>query len=824
MNKVLPMLRSLLLLLFWAMCYPALAQHEYPGGSVTSRPVTNVEEKGQHPEVIVQTVPHLDVTATCLAIRYRAPLGTPLASTAHLYEHLLFRSAPGGQPGALLLRSEELGSLARAQVGPSLLMFSELVPAEKGLDSLELQLSRLQEIPRDPSGIAIERRAIGLEIRAAAASPEEQARRELLRSFGLSAASEGDLESLREVGPEELREFLLGLNLETDVVMVVIGPHTNRQVRQRLSKTLRPLLPQRKVARVSEAAKTPKPKVKKIVSNYSPQRSYFFRHKVERPGLGRVAEAVLRTSLGSEHKVRVEHEDGDAWRVDVSPPTSQLIASDLMGRLSLEELHKELELQWLERWESPLARAELMATSKLEWGQIEGPPQVEQMPTLVAEALALLKSAQEQSLKLELTPKGSGKKGLFPYRRVANRGTDQGEVIREQLPNGLQVSHQTIRSWPIVAVSGFFRLKRHVSAGQARSLKARLEQASELELDFEIRPGGLFFHTWCKDSALTQTLDEVARVLKAMSQLGVLEDSAPQKPTPLEEFFIAPLQASQGPSKPLKTKDMLNPKTGQLVIVGDIDESQLQRGLRPAWSGWFPDNKPSRLFPSNTRAALKGLPNNRTVATAGGAPLLLLGFQGPARSNPDFLAYNLALQTLAGRPTTSILARQLRDRERLVDSVRVFPLVGSSDPAVSSQAQQTWLIALRLASSEVNIEALLETVNQRLNGLVKYGLPEAELRRTRAYLKGQLKLSTATTRGRAQVLTHAEFHRLSESYSRDYAGLYDNLKSEQVKAATQSYLTEPKIRWLYLKPGQPSSKSAPESKTGIPDASSKVDQ
>lgn len=802
----------ILLLLWVGLCAFALGDQEFPGGELQRRPALVTADKGQHPKVLVQTVPHADVTATCLAIRYRTP-GQPGsdASAAHLYEHLLFRSVPGRPAGALLLRTEELGAQMRAQLGPSVLFFSELVPSDKGLESLDLQMARLHSIPEDESGLEIERGSIGLEIRAAKASPEDQARRQLLQRFGLEVAPEGELEPLRAVDRAKLEEFLKGVSLKDDVVLTIIGPHTNRQVRQHLARNLQPLTPRGVGAGTRPKLKAPDKKPITVKSQTS-QISHFVAHKGGGPALASTARALLQQSLGTKHQVNVINEDAQVWRIDIAPPppSGANWLSSATPKLSLEKLQRELRDEWLERWESPLDRAEMMATSELRWGRVVGPPTMAEMPALVAEANSLLKAAQEQGVKLELTsPEGQPR--LFPYREVANRGSAPGEVLREELPNGIQVSFQNVESWPIVAISGFFRLKRELTTEQSLTLERELTTRAGGEMEFEVRPGGLFFHTWSQSDDLSSRLARVAEVLKGLAEANLSLSDLPQtgsvSASPMEQFFVQPFQ-NDDKAASVKTQELLDPNNAHLVVVGSLDEEQLDRGLRPAWSGWFRDKKPTRLFPPKDPGSDDKAEPNKTIPTRSGPPLLLIGFQGPTRANPDFLAFNLALQSIAGRPTTSTLARFLRDRERTVDSLRVFPLTGSADPSASPESQQTWVIALRLSSSEVDTEQVLSVVEQRLKRLAEEGLPEAELRRTRAYLKGRLKLSTATTRGRARVLAHAEFYRLSESYSRDYAGLYDSLKRPQVKAICQKYFAQPKTRWLYLKP-------ATADKTGI---------
>jgi predicted Zn-dependent peptidase len=178
-----------------------------------------------------------------------------------------------------------------------------------------------------------------------------------------------------------------------------------------------------------------------------------------------------------------------------------------------------------------------------------------------------------------------------------------------------------------------------------------------------------------------------------------------------------------------------------------------------------------------------------------------VGFTGPARGSPDFLSFNLAIQTLAGRPNTSVLARKLQDGKEAVTSVKVFPL-SASETLEESSVRQVWLIAVRPAESWDRPEEMAEKIKGMVKELASRPLPSHELELTRDYLKSSLALSSSTIRGRAKVLAHSEFYRLSDSYLEDYAGLYDHLSPGLVQAVCRKYLEEPEIRWLYLQPGK----------------------
>ena len=176
-----------------------------------------------------------------------------------------------------------------------------------------------------------------------------------------------------------------------------------------------------------------------------------------------------------------------------------------------------------------------------------------------------------------------------------------------------------------------------------------------------------------------------------------------------------------------------------------------------------------------------------------------MGVWGPSRSAPDFLPFNLAMQTLAGRPTTGLLARQLRDGEGLVQTVSVTPLTGSDH----GDGRQWWVLALRPRHADADPAALAARVQSMVSALGKGALAESELARTRNFLKAALKISTSTARGRARVLANSEFYRLSDGYSTDYAGLYDRIDPNVVLAVCGKHLAEQNCRWLYFQPAAP---------------------
>ncbi len=766
-----------------------------PGGAVVIKPPLRAEQ-GSQPRVVLQTVPDTQVTATVLAIRYRRPgdSGGASAGIAHLLEHMLYRSRSGSPPGSLLVRSESLGGQTLAYLTSGVIVLGEVVPSEQGLESLDLQLERLRAVSSDASDLALEKSAIVQELTVSAVrlGPEELGRRGLLAGLGVQAGVEGDAETISRATPSDLERLLEDLSLETDIAIAVVGPHTEQQVQLHLTHALKRLRPSREQARPREATEAQTTTVTVESPSGFHQASYFLRLPELSTAETLLMEDLLRQATAEASILSLSKEDVGLYRLDVSPPQNRQELGQRLGLLQPDDdLGGRLRRAWLDRYEGPLQRAEMLALEALELGTAARPLAAEELEGARERLLLELQSALARAPLLQLEPRGSRRpSGLYPFQTRARAGAIQ----RQTLSNGLVVAWQDLKSWPTVGISGFFRLRRVLAPDECAALEKELEIRSTHGLDYEVKPDALFFHCWCPAPELRETLEKAASELRALAESDeVLVKAAATAPSAMEEFFLAGLGRAQ--SSDLSGRTLIRPDAGQLVLVGDLDAMAMEHGLRPAWNSWFPE-KPSR--PSSLPAVRDGaVESQRTVdVSTSQPPLLLVGIWGPNRSSPDFLAFNLALQSFAGRPTTSLLARQLRDNEGLVETVSVFPMLGSE----RSDGQQLWLIALRPRTRLEDGADLAARVASGLAGLGRDALPETELARTRNYLKAALKVSISTPRGRARVLANSEFNRLSDLYSTDYAGLYDRINAAVVRAACQRYLGGQSPRWLYLRP------------------------
>ena len=791
-----PGMKSIALFIWMTFVSIALAQ-DYPGGPFEIRPVLTAEQ-GSHPRILVQTVSGATTTATCLVLRYAEPgKRSPSPGAAHLLEHLLYRTSPDGKPGGQLVRNEIQGHQARGWITSSELVLSEEVPAEEGLASLSLQLARLKGVPTDPQGLKLEKRIIGGEIDAAS-NEVDKARRDLLKDWGLNAEVEGTREALHRMDESTLESVLADLSLQEDVVIAVIGPHTQREVRSHLAKALAPLKPSRQGPRETGTTGAPKPQSRTVKSpkGYH-QKSLFFSYQLLDPRVPNLASTLLKQQLPAGSEIRIHREAESVYRLDLFPADLDIsVALTELTPEKREALLNRVRRDWLERFESPQERAEMMALSVVRGFQPREPVQPAELGTLVKQAHTLIKAASKgASLTLEPVTPADGRAGLYPFRDRAYF-TGGTQIETETLPNGLHVTVQKMETWPVVAVSGFFRLTPSLSPGEVNQLQSLLEERAG-SLKFEVKNDAVFFHAWDEASRLPGLLKQSSGELQALAtENDLLAEAPPYEPGVLESFFLL---RSNNKGRKLKGEKIFNPQNGHLVITGALDTSGLDQGLRPAWSGWFGSDRAAPVYAASPEEGDSEKPAvSRTVKIGPlSSPVIVVGFSGPNRSSPNFLPFNLALQTLAGRPTTSILARSLTDSGTPVSSVKLFPLT-ASDRGES----QTWLVALRLETVPETADSVAEEVKEQLKELAQRPLAKADLARTRSYLKNSLTLSASSVQGRAGVLAHAEFHRLSQSYAQDFAGLYDHLNPDLVKSVCKEYFSEPEIRWVYFKPGK----------------------
>jgi zinc protease len=220
---------------------------------------------------------------------------------------------------------------------------------------------------------------------------------------------------------------------------------------------------------------------------------------------------------------------------------------------------------------------------------------------------------------------------------------------------------------------------------------------------------------------------------------------------------------------------LVRPDRLVLAFSGRVTEEEVLRALRPQLGSWWPEEERQATTlppPAEPAVGVTELPGRP------GEALVLAGHPGPSRGDADWYAFNLLNQVLGGNPLSSRLALRLRDVEGLAPWVesRLLPGPGPNP----------WVVGMRVHPDQV--PRALEILRSEMERLRAAPPAAEEMERARGVLSGRLALACAEPGGRADLLINLEFHRLSPSYARDFAGIYRHISAQELLDTARSRL------------------------------------
>ncbi len=212
-----------------------------------------------------------------------------------------------------------------------------------------------------------------------------------------------------------------------------------------------------------------------------------------------------------------------------------------------------------------------------------------------------------------------------------------------------------------------------------------------------------------------------------------------------------------------------------IVIVGAIKAATAVQQVEAAFADWHAQRPPvpdlPPLVPLVPQEQHVFIPEKSQVD-------LRLGWRGPARKEPDFLAAYLANAVLGVFGMMGRLGRTVRDDHGLAYYVYSavegglgpgpWQVIAGVDPEHVRQAQRLILEEVRRLREEP--------------------VPGDELADSQAMLVGSLPLQLETNEGVARILVNMERHQLGLDYLQRYRDLVMNLRPEDVQAAAQRWL------------------------------------
>jgi zinc protease len=189
-------------------------------------------------------------------------------------------------------------------------------------------------------------------------------------------------------------------------------------------------------------------------------------------------------------------------------------------------------------------------------------------------------------------------------------------------------------------------------------------------------------------------------------------------------------------------RERYTPQNAVLTVVGCVDPAATLATIRALFEP-LPRRSPPPL-PAAPRPPATG-PRRVVESASAPSPLLLVGWRGPASSDPDSPAFELLSHVVTSGPSSRI--------QRLREGRREF-LLAQGDLDRSREASILFCITVvRSAADTALAESLLVA---EVEGLAAAPVTEADLERARRKSEAALAFGTQTVRGRAQALGTAQ--------------------------------------------------------------------
>jgi len=182
------------------------------------------------------------------------------------------------------------------------------------------------------------------------------------------------------------------------------------------------------------------------------------------------------------------------------------------------------------------------------------------------------------------------------------------------------------------------------------------------------------------------------------------------------------------------------PENTVIAVAGNYDEKVLIENVKKNFESWRSDKVPVKQY---ERAQFKV--SNKVKQKDIEQVHICLGFEGIEHGNDDLYSL-LALNNVFGGGMSSRLFQKIREEKGLVYSIYSYP----------SSYCNTGLFTIYAGMSPEHQETFLKLVMDEIKQLVKYGISDDELAKSKEQLKGSYILGLESTSSRMNSLGKSE--------------------------------------------------------------------
>jgi zinc protease len=157
---------------------------------------------------------------------------------------------------------------------------------------------------------------------------------------------------------------------------------------------------------------------------------------------------------------------------------------------------------------------------------------------------------------------------------------------------------------------------------------------------------------------------------------------------------------------------------------------------------------------------------------------IVLGYPGPARTDPDYLDARVCNTILGVFGLMGRLGEKVRDEQGLAYTSHSY-LSGGPGPG-------PWRVMAGVAPP--NVDRAVQSIRAEIRRICEEPVEEEELQDTQAYLTGSMPLHLETNGGVAGTILSMERYELGLDYLQRYADLIEAVTPERVQAAARRWL------------------------------------
>ncbi|HDQ71620.1 MAG TPA: insulinase family protein [Chloroflexi bacterium] len=218
------------------------------------------------------------------------------------------------------------------------------------------------------------------------------------------------------------------------------------------------------------------------------------------------------------------------------------------------------------------------------------------------------------------------------------------------------------------------------------------------------------------------------------------------------------------------------PRGMLVVIVGGVDTAnaiQQVEEILGDWEGTIYEREPLPDIEGITEV------RRQTVAIPGKTQSdLVLGYPGPARTDPDYLDAIVCNAILGVFGLMGRLGEKVRDEQGLA-YYATSRVDGGPGPG-------PWHVIAGV--NPANVERAIESIREEIRRICEETVDEDELRDNQSYITGSLPLHLETNEGVAQAILTMERYDLGLDYLQRHRALIEEITPERIQAVAQRWL------------------------------------